>query len=324
MEYEAPSMTDSKHLGKPQKDMETHNDNSTCSLCPRSCHKNEKGMGYCGSGNEAEVASICLHKGEEPVLSGKKGICNVFFSHCNLQCIYCQNVDISRNNIAKAQPYNSINQVVDRIEEVLETSENVVGFVSPSHRWHFIIPIMDELHRRGRKPTVVYNTNCYDTIDTLKALENYIDVYLPDFKYTDPLLAQRYSQAKDYPTVAEKALKEMYRQKGSTLITDDNEIAISGLIVRHLILPGCTHNSIEVLNTLADISTNINMSLMSQYFPLEGTPLPDELGRHITQEEYDQVVKHFYDLGFHRGWVQDLDLTNTYKPHFEQMEAFEQ
>lgn len=281
--------------------------------------------GFCRASLATEVASICCHKGEEPPISGRKGICNIFFAHCNLQCLYCQNYDISRGTVAEEKIfYRTIDEVVDRIAEVLKESENMLGFVSPSH-YAFVIPtIVEALHRRGLSPTVVYNTNGYDSRETLRMVEPYVDIYLPDFKYMSADLASRYSNAADYPTVAQQALQEMYRQKGSALPTDDDGMAYRGIIVRHLVLPGQVDNSRQVLEWIADnVSPNLHLSLMAQYFPPQGMTLPDELSRCLTAEEYEQVVDHFYAVGFHKGWVQELEANNHYHPHFEQKNAFE-
>ena len=299
-------------------------DLKNCRLCARRCGVDRyETNGFCHCAPLPMVATVCVHKGEEPVLSGSKGVCNVFFAHCNLQCVYCQNIDISQNNAQVHCHCNSLEQVVDRIKEVLQNSENMLGFVSPSHFAHLIPPIVDMLHSQGLKPIVVYNTNAYDSVEVLRALEAYVDVYLPDFKYCSPLLSKRYSKAADYFQKASLAIKEMYRQKGSTLITTDDGIAQSGLIIRHLMLPGCTADSMDVLQWIAEnLSTNVHISLMSQYFPLD-KPLPDSLNRFLSDDEYNRVVDYFYNLGFHRGWIQDLDRQQSYKPDFGHKEAFE-
>lgn len=297
-----------------------------CNHCPRHCTADRvSSLGFCQASLEPEVASICIHKGEEPPICGSKGICNVFFAHCSLQCCFCQNQDISRGRVEPRNIfYHSVAEVCDRIQEVLAHTENILGFVTPTH-YSFCIPgIVEELHSRGLFPTVVYNTSGYDTVESLHAVAPYVDIYLPDFKYMDPDLAARYSHAPDYPEVAKAALKEMFSQMGSGLPTDDDGLAYRGMIVRHLILPGQVRNSLDVLEWMADnLSVNLHVALMSQYTPLTGVALPDELGRTISQEEYDTVVQRFYDLGFHKGWVQDFSSQQHYQPHFSEREAFE-
>lgn len=298
-----------------------------CNLCPRQCGADrEHGKtGFCNCAEQPVVSSICMHKGEEPVLCGEKGVCNVFFAHCNMQCCFCQNIDISRNNSDVCR-YNTLESVVQRIAEVLAETENMLGFVSPSHQAHCIPQILDRLHRMGLHPTTIYNTNAYDTVETLRHLEPYIDIYLPDFKYSDNRLAERYSRTPDYFERASQALLEMYRQKGSTLITDERDIARSGLIIRHLVLPGCVKNSKNALSWIAEnLSVNVHLSLMAQYYPPEkaGT-LPDALNRFVLPEEYAEVCEHSHRLGFHRGWEQELSQQIVYQPHFENNDSFEQ
>jgi hypothetical protein len=160
--------------------------------------------------------------------------------------------------------------------------------------------------------------------ETIKALEGYIDIYLPDFKYFSSELSGKYSSCPDYFAKASKAIAEMYNQKSSALIEAVADMPASGMIIRHLVLPGCTQDSKNVLSWIADnISTNVHISLMSQYFPPQGLQLPDQLGRCITQEEYNDVVEHLYEIGFHKGWVQDYNSDKTYKPDFSKTEAFE-
>lgn len=295
-----------------------------CTNCPRRCATDRgTSLGFCHAAAEPEAAAICVHHGEEPPISGQRGICNIFFAHCNLQCIYCQNHDISRPTPSPSAPppFVGVDAIVDRVQQLLPETENIVGFVSPTHYAHAIPAIVDELHRRGLFPTTVYNTGGYDSVDTLRALAPYIDIYLPDFKYSDPALAARYSHAPDYPQVALAALREMYNQKGSALPTDDRGMAYRGIIVRHLVLPGQVDNSLGVLDTLADLSTGLHIALMAQYFPpLPG--LPDQLGRTLTQDEYDRVTDHFYALGLYRGWVQELDAQACYRPDFSRPDAF--
>ena len=293
-----------------------------CLKCPRKC----KALpGFCHSDSQhPEVAAVYAHTGEEPPLSGTKGISNVFFAHCNLQCIFCQNRSISR---AEVDPtlvkLHSVDKIVDAVEQSLTKTENIVGLVSATQYSDLVAPIVEGLHRRGLCPTIVYNTNGYESVDVLRQIAPYIDIYLPDFKYSDHNLARRYSNAADYPEVAGAALREMFDQKGSSLPTDDDGIAFRGLIVRHLVLPGQVDNSIRCLEWLADnLSTNIYVSLMAQYFPPDGIDLPDQLGRTLHKDEYDKIVEAFYSLGFHRGWVQELAAADNYHPYFSSTTTF--
>ncbi len=291
-----------------------------CNVCPRGCGA-DRGLGptgYCRSGIPCSVAIVCRHTGEEPAISGQRGICNVFFARCNIQCIYCQNREISRNTETVSSREMTPKEVAEEIIRILPACENRVGFVSPSHYVPQIIEIMDCIKQSGINPVFVYNSNGYDHPETLRLLEGKIDIYLPDFKYGDASLARRLSDVADYPETAMKAIKEMYRQKGSPLLTDDaTGLAESGLIIRHLVLPGLTDQSIKVLRMIAEeLSTSVHVSLMSQYFPpFEIDEFP-ELNRTLHAREYARVVEEFHRLGFRKGWIQELESSQHYRPNF--------
>lgn len=297
-----------------------------CNLCPRNCDVNRKKgeKGWCKTGSGFYISSICIHKGEEPPISGSKGICNVFFAHCNLQCVYCQNFQISDNKISDSKFEMNFEEVIFQITQILNKGISILGFVSASHVVPQMIAIISELNKKGYKPTIVYNSNGYDSVETLKKLENVIDVYLPDFKYFENDLSEKYSFAKDYPEIAQKAVKEMYRQKGSSLHIDDEGYAESGLIIRHLIIPNHVENSLKVLNFIAEeISTSVYISLMSQYYPIAQCSKFEELTRKINENEYQTVVTEMERLGFYKGFNQELESTDTYRPDFENEHPFE-
>lgn len=295
-----------------------------CQLCPRNCKTNRLlgERGICGSDASFNVSSICLHTGEEPVLVGEKGICNVFFSRCNLACIYCQNHQISNIKGAVNERNMTLDEVVESISNILDTGCKAVGFVSPSHYIPHVKAIIETLRLNGRNPVFIYNTNAYDHVSEIKALEDYIDIYLPDFKYADNGLARRFSKVSDYHKVAHDAISEMYRQRGSTLVLDEDGSALRGLIIRHLVLPGYTENSIHVLNEIADISASIAVSLMAQYYPTPKVQQHPDLGRVIYESEYEKVKLHLHQLGFYKGWVQELESSSTYRPDFESQNPF--
>jgi putative pyruvate formate lyase activating enzyme len=299
---------------------------ANCTLCPRNCGADRftDKPGYCRSGAGFDISSVCIHKGEEPVISGEKGICNVFFPHCNLQCIYCQNHEISRNTGTSYQQEFSFEALIGRICHTLGQTENIVGFVSPSHYVPQMMAIIRGIRNTGKNPVFVYNTNGYDRVETLQMLEGLIDIYLPDFKYMDTALALEYSRATNYPEIAAAALKEMYRQKGSTLIVNDNGIAESGIIVRHLVLPGSIQQSIETLKFIAgEISPKLHISLMSQYYPTNHVSCHPVLKRTITSAEYEEVINAFHESGFYRGWIQDLGSNAIFQPNFSEDQPFE-
>ena len=295
-----------------------------CAICPRRCGADREAgpLGFCRSGSGYEIASICLHRGEEPVLSGRRGICNVFFSHCNLQCVYCQNWQISRNESpARAL---GLEEIVSTILGMIEGGATHVGFVSPSHMIEQMKRIIEAVRAAGASPVFVMNTNAYDAAETLRCLEDLIDVYLPDFKYMDRALARELSGAEDYPEVALAALREMYRQKGSNLVMREDGTVDSGLIIRHLIIPGHVENSVACLRAIAEeLSTSVHISLMSQYYPPPAVTGHPELDRIIEQAEYDRVIEELERLGFHRGWFQEFGSAITYQPDFTRAHPFE-
>ncbi len=292
---------------------------SVCTLCPRQCGIDRTAThGFCGASDALEVSTVCLHRGEEPPLNP---IVNVFFTHCNLQCIYCQNYQISTRSSSPS--ITSVSCLVDRISDLLPQSGGLLGFVTAAHYAPYIPLILNELHRRGLHPVTVYNSSGYESTDTLRSLEGLIDIYLPDFKYMDPQLAYAYSQAADYPQVAQAALREMRRQVGSGLKTDADGKAYRGLIVRHLVLPGAVDNSLACLEWLADeFPFGLHLALMAQYFPpREGLPAP--LDRTVTPEEYAVVVNRAECLGLTDGWIQEFEAQNNYRPDFTRINPFE-
>ncbi|ADW17884.1 radical SAM domain-containing protein [Desulfobulbus propionicus DSM 2032] len=291
----------------------------TCRICPRQCGVDRRAAssGFCRTDDGYAIASITLHRGEEPAISGTRGICNVFFGHCNLRCRFCQNVQISRNEAPLKGANWSLTTVVDRITAILASGVDRLGFVSPSHMVAQMLAIIAEVRQRGFAPVIVYNSNGYDRVETLRQLEEWIDVYLPDCKYSDPLLAGRWSGAADYPRVAAAALAEMYRQKGNLLHLDDDGLAERGLIVRHLVLPGAVANSLGVLRFLAEeLSPRLTLSLMSQYQPIEAVAGLEPLNRQLLPEEYARVVAEMERLGFAHGWVQEFSSADYYNPDF--------
>jgi len=297
-----------------------------CTLCPRRCQANRitPAKAYCKAGVGFEIASISVHKGEEPVISGDKGICNVFFSHCNLRCIFCQNYQISGKNCNIYAPQRNLRDIADTISGILDTGIESLGFVSPSHMIPQMKAIIEEVHNRGYKPIIVFNTNAYDLPETLRELEGIVDVYLPDFKYADANLAGRLSDAPEYPEIAIRAIKEMYRQKGNVLRMNENGIAENGMIVRHLVLPGEVENSKSALHLLAEeVSENISISLMSQYHPIPGLSKNPSLNRKLHETEYLEVVKEMETLGFTKGWIQEFESADFYLPDFKLDSPFE-
>jgi len=298
---------------------------SLCRLCPRQCgiDRTSGQFGYCKSELKPLVSSVCIHRGEEPAISGEKGICNVFFVHCNLQCIYCQNHQISRNDGVITQYEYDTDKLAQEIITVIEKNKtDMLGFVSPAHFSLQMVEVIKKLHTQGYKPTAVYNTNGYEMPDVLKYIAEYVDVYLPDFKYSDNALSARFSDVSDYVEKTFDALKIMYRQKGVELKIDDNGLARSGIIIRHLVLPGHVENSKGVLRRIAEIDPNIHISLMSQYYPPFQLPAA-ELNRHLYISEYEEVINEMEELGMENGWIQELESSENYRPDFDCEHPFE-
>ena len=299
---------------------------SDCRLCPRSCRVNrfEGPDGYCRTDAGLNIASICIHRGEEPPISGKYGICNIFFAGCNLRCTFCQNHDISRSGSSMIFELTDMDSVLNLIEEILGKGIKAVGFVSPSHVVPQVKAIIRGLKARGLNPTTVYNTNSYDNPGVLRELADLIDVYLPDYKYFAGEIAADYSDAPAYPETAIAALKEMYYQKGSLLITDEDGLAEKGMLIRHLVLPGHADDSISVLKNLAEeLSPGVSISLMSQYHPTFEVIKRPPLNRTLYSEEYNVVVEEIKRLGFRNVWLQDPGSHDNYLPDFKNEHPFE-
>jgi len=298
-----------------------------CTICPHNCgvDRFSDKLGYCKSNAAFNISSICNHIGEEPIISGRNGIVNIFFAHCNMQCIYCQNYQISNNKRCFINHQYELKDIVEQVARLIENGCNGVGFVSPSHMVPQMKIIINALHDNGLYPTIIYNSNGYDKVETLRELEGLIDIYLPDFKYSDNELAKKYSDTPDYSDVAKKAIKEMFRQKGTTVVID-KEInqAESGLIIRHLVLPGQIKNSIDILRFIAEeFSERVYISLMSQYYPTINVEQYPSLNRSLEAEEYQKVVDEMDALGFVNGWVQELVSSDYYKPNFIKEHPFQ-
>lgn len=291
---------------------------STCHLCPRHCGvRRAEATGFCGATDALEVSSVCVHRGEEPPLNP---IVNVFFTHCNLQCVYCQNWQISNGDALQVTGCRyTVAEVADKICRLLPESGGMLGFVTAAHYADRLEAIVEEVRHRGHNPTVVYNSGGYESVETLRSLEGVVDIYLPDLKYMDSDIAARYSHAPDYPEVVAAALKEMKRQVGGGLMTDDDGRAYRGIIVRHLVLPGHTDNSLRCLEWLADNFNpfSLHLSLMAQYFPPR-EDLPAPLDRTLAEEEYRTVTDRAAELCLTEGWTQELTAQDNYRPDFTQ------
>jgi putative pyruvate formate lyase activating enzyme len=293
---------------------------ASCDICPRECHVNrlENELGFCHSGRLPIVSAVCAHHGEEPALSGTSGSGTIFFGNCNMRCAYCQNYQISQN--WKKQKSNELN--CHALAERMLYLQNELGchninFVSPSHFVPQLIRAVLEAVPMGLKLPLVYNTNGYDSLASLKELEGVVSIYLPDLRYASDLWAKRFSQTPDYVERARQSIKEMYRQVG-TVVLDDSGLAQQGLIVRHLILPNGLAGSDESLKWLAqELSPKVTVSIMSQYSPLHHAARIPLLSRKISIAEYKTVVSLLSELNMENGWIQEMGAQEYYVPDFE-------
>ncbi len=293
---------------------------ASCDICPRECGVDRlKGKtGYCHSGYLPIVASVCDHRGEEPVLSGSRGSGTIFFGNCNLRCCYCQNHQISQNRERQKANETDCHTLARRMLHLQDDLGcHNINFVSPSHFVPQIVKALLEAIPMGLRLPLVYNTNGYDSIKTLKELGGIIDIYLPDLKYASDNRARKYSRARAYVLHSRNAIREMYRQVGE-LVVDENGVARWGLIVRHLILPNGLAGSRESLAWLArEVSPKVTVSLMSQYHPIHRASQFPLLARPISLSEYEDALMVMEEVGLEAGWAQDMASHRNYLPDFE-------
>ncbi|MFC2020363.1 radical SAM protein [Chloroflexota bacterium] len=296
---------------------------ASCDICPRECGINrlEGEPAFCHSAYLPIVSSLCAHHGEEPVLSGSRGSGTIFFGNCNMRCAYCQNFQISQDRAgqqAREMDFHTLAKEMIRLQDELGCHN--INFVSPSHFVPQIVQAVLEAVPIGLRVPLVYNTGGYDSIETLKELDGIIDIYLPDLRYSSDKWAPKYSRAPGYVSHARAAIKEMYRQVGNVVLDDDG-VAQRGLIVRHLILPNGLSGSGESLNWLvSQVSPEVTVSIMSQYFPAHRAPKIPALSRKITLSEYEEVVKLLERVGIENGWLQQMDAAENYLPDFRSEE----
>lgn len=288
----------------------------SCTECPRSCgaDRSAGGRGVCGMPSELTVSRIALHPWEEPPISGTRGSGTVFFAGCNLRCVFCQNRTISREGVGSVI---SEDDLITRMLTLQEEGAHNINLVTPTHYTTALVRLLTKIKPRLHIP-VVWNSGGYESVESLRMLEGLVDVYLPDFKYMSPDLAAAYSAAPDYPAVATEAVKEMYRQTGK-ITFDGDGIARKGVIIRHLVLPGCRADSMAVLRHLAEILPveDIRVSVMRQYTPDFAMDCPHKnLHRRLTAFEYDSVLAVADELGI-VGYSQGKDAADkAFTPEF--------
>lgn len=284
-----------------------------CTVCPRHCgviREASVGKGFCKMGENAVVARVAKHMWEEPCISGTRGSGTVFFSGCVLKCVFCQNYKISTQNFGKEL---TARQLADCYKRLEQQGVHNINLVNPTH---FLNAVIESLNIYRPAVPVVYNCGGYESVESLKKLEGYIDIYLPDFKYADNTVAEKYSRVNNYHETAVAAIAEMLRQQPQN-IYDNNGIMEKGVIVRHLILPSNTKNSIAALNSLHNhFGSRLTVSLMAQYIPCGIAEQYPEINRKITRREYQKVFNCLTELDFD-GFAQELNSAkSTYIPDF--------
>ncbi|MDN5344578.1 MAG: putative pyruvate formate lyase activating enzyme [Clostridia bacterium] len=287
-----------------------------CNLCPRACGVNRLvGVrGFCRAGGRPKVARADLHYWEEPCLSGSRGSGAVFFSHCNLRCIFCQNYRISWQGRGREM---TVGELAALFLDLQARGAHNINLVSPTPYSPFIIPALQEARQQGLKLPVIYNCNAYESIASLRSLEGLVDIYLPDLKYVAPGPAGRYSYTPDYFPVATAAILEMQRQVGTLTLGPDG-LARRGLLIRHLVLPGQVQAACRVLDWIkASLPRETYISLMAQYVPVWQASRCAEVNRRLTAAEYEIVLDYMGYLGLENGYYQELEAATTdYIPDF--------
>lgn len=297
---------------------------SSCHLCPRDCGVNRTAgeLGFCGQTAQCRIATMLSHKGEEPPIAGTCGSGTIFFSGCSCQCFFCQNHQISSEGIGK--DYTD-DQLYDAANELIARGVHNLNFVSPEHWWPTIRTLCKRLREDGQYLPFVWNSSGYFRLDVLKEQSELIDIFLPDFKYADPDLAEQCMGDRRYPELAIQGLKFLYDRIGNLRPFDySGDITASrGLMIRHLVLPGFVNNSIQVLKTIANtLGTDIPIAVMSQFIPVPECQKRQFLTRKVTPDEYAQVCETIDKLGFTHVFTQEDNGEDGFMPDFTQPNPF--
>ena len=287
-----------------------------CILCPRNCgvNRNNGELGYCKADNQMVIGKYYLHKWEEPCISGKIGSGTIFFSYCNLRCIFCQNYEISSIHKGKTISVNEFKNICLELQSMGALNINLV---TPTHYVPLIVQGLRLAKKEGLTIPIIYNTSSYENVDTIKLLEGLIDVYLPDLKYYDNSYGNMYSNCQYYFKYASEAIDEMYKQVGKCQFDSKGNIK-KGVIVRHLMLPNNIDDSKKIIKYLYDkYKDNIYISIMNQYTPLKKFKY-DNLNKKVSDKEYDELIEYAYDLGIRNAYVQDGETQlESFIPNFD-------
>lgn len=288
-----------------------------CTLCPRMCkvNRNNDELGFCNMTKDLIVARAALHFWEEPIISGDNGSGTVFFSGCNLKCVFCQNFNISTNNFGKSITIERLSKI---FLELQEKGANNINLVTPTHFVPQIIEALKLAKQNGLIIPIVYNSSGYENVETIKLLDGYIDVYLPDFKYFDDKCALKYSRCPNYFEYASKALEEMIKQVGIPKFNKDG-ILIKGVIVRHMMLPGLLNDSKKIIHHLVNnYNDNIFISIMNQYTPTNNLDKYHEINKIVSNDDYQELIDYAIEIGIKNGFMQEGETQKTsFIPEFD-------
>ena len=289
-----------------------------CRICPRDCARNrcQGDTGFCGETNQIRIARAALHFWEEPFISGEKGSGAIFFTGCNLKCIFCQNAQIALSAQGKVI---SVQELADIMLDLEAQGAHNINLVTPSHVVLQVCEALMLARKKGLRVPIVYNTSAYECVETLRLLDGLVDIYLPDFKYKDSELAAKYSHAPDYPEVAAKAIAEMFRQRGP-LVHGENGMLQSGVVVRHLLLPLGVRNAKAVLDELKETyGDDIYISIMNQFTPVRKIDQYPHLNRKVTKREYENVLSYILEKGMENVFFQEGETAKeSFIPDFNQ------
>lgn len=291
---------------------------TTCKLCPRACgvDRNSGKIGYCGELSQIRVARTSLHQWEEPCITGAFGSGTVFFSGCSLKCIFCQNHNIADNSVGQAF---SIEELAEAFLRLQEKKASNINLVTAGHFVEQIIQAIRLAKEKGLSIPIVYNSSAYETVESLRKLDGLVDVYLPDCKFYNKEISKNYAKAADYFEVAKAAIAEMVRQAGEPVFDNETGNMIKGVIVRHLVLPGHTKDSMEILKYLHETYGNqIYVSIMNQYTPVIEQKEYPNLNRCVTKREYQKVLDYAIELGIENAFIQEGETAKeSFIPEFD-------
>ena len=289
---------------------------SECVLCPRNCRADRAGgeVGFCGAGERIRVGRAALHFWEEPSISGEQGSGTVFFSGCNLRCVYCQNYKISRGNVGRDI---TVSELSDIFLDLQGQGAHNINLVTPTHYSEQIAEAIKLSKENGLRLPIVYNCGGYESVDSLRALSGLVDVYMPDLKYCDDKYASRYSSVSGYFNVATAAISEMFSQVGKNKF-DENGMMTRGVIVRHMLLPGLMFDSKKILDYLySTYGDDIYISIMSQYTPTPNVSEHPEINRKVTEKYYSALVDYAAGIGIINAYIQDGEAADeSFIPEF--------